>query len=381
MHSGKAWVKFAYIPITLILTFAVVLITILAIHDSSSNSSILEKHNHIYLSRMELAIKPLAKQLKDVELVATQLQQNILNVISDDELLESAKRKKAMEISKDTLHSNFSIFGVYTIFESNKFGTDNKYISNANFGGNEIGRFTPYFTLTDSGRTNTTIEPESSFKFSYKNKLGMDNNHWYSCVFKERAACFIPPHEALVDNKNINLLSIALPIFSHDEVIGVVGVDIRLTNITRLVSLLSDIVFEGGAHLLLTEKNGAVIADSQLTLGNDVPFSRLSDSLQAYEKLIDKDISTSYFDTLNKDLYIQVPIQLMKEKTIFRMFAKIKTKLTIKERLLNINLKPRQLDQLAIYIIIEGLMITILIFIGFKLLNGLKLQLKRKKGR
>lgn len=115
MHSGKAWVKFAYIPITLILTFAVVLITILAIHDSSSNSSILEKHNHIYLSRMELAIKPLAKQLKDVELVATQLQQNILNVISDDELLESAKRKKAMEISKDTLHSNFSIL-VFTQF-------------------------------------------------------------------------------------------------------------------------------------------------------------------------------------------------------------------------------------------------------------------------
>ena len=102
---------------------------------------------------------------------------------------------------------------------------------------------------------------------------------------------------------------------------------------------------------------------------------------RAYEKLIDKDISTSYFDTLNKDLYIQVPIQIMKEKTIFRMFAKIKTKQTIKERLLNINLKPRQLDQLAIYIIIEGLMITILIFIGFKLLNGLKLQLKRKKGR
>lgn len=279
-------------------------------------------------ARMSLVTQSLTNQIMDAKEKALSLREQVTDVFHNDRLLEEDKRYLMTEFSKSTLHASPVILGVYTNFVENALGDDSKFIDREEYASNEKGRFTPYFTVAGDEGTHTQIQTEKDFEVEMTDQFGYADNYWYTCVFKLKRPCLVQPYKDFVQGEEHFMFSLALPVYSLDksEVVGVVGADIALKNVSQIVSLLDQSIFDGNAEITLLNKYGQVLGDSENPDSYGQLISDISSSPEHYKRLSEAGVPGGFTDTDTGEMLIYTPLKLMDSETVLELFAKIPQK-------------------------------------------------------
>jgi methyl-accepting chemotaxis protein len=161
-------------------------------------------------------------------------------------------RGDVMDIMTDALYSNKKLTGVWTVWEPNAFdGKDSGYVNAPYPDG--AGRFVPYF-FKDGDTLN--IEPLASYDDPVEGEyyLGARNSG------KPYAT---DPYPYMVGGREVYIYSIAMPIKKNNAVLGVVGMDIDLNEITNVMN--SGHILEDG-YLFTLSPSGIITTHSNWDL-------------------------------------------------------------------------------------------------------------------
>jgi len=136
-------------------------------------------------------------------------------------------REQANAILRELLEKNTEFLGVWTCWEPDAFdGLDMTFKETK--GHDDTGRFVPYWYRKD-GKIDITALVD------YANKGAGD---YYQLARDSGVETIVEPYEYEVEGRKILLTSVAVPIHDANEerVLGVVGIDIDLNNINKIVT-------------------------------------------------------------------------------------------------------------------------------------------------
>lgn len=276
-------------------------------------------------ARMSLVTEKLLDQIFESKKIAESLVEQVSVVLHNERMLEEDKREQMIKLSKDALHASSVILGIYTNFVEDALGDDSKFIGREDYASNEKGRFTPYFTAAGETGIHTQIMTEKDFEVEETDQFGYEDNHWYTCVFKIKRPCLVQPYKDFVQGKEYFMISLAIPVFSLDkrEVVGVVGVDISLRNISKMLSVLDRTVFNGEAEITLLNKHGQIIGDSDHPKTYGRLIGEVSSTPERYNRLSAAGVPGSVTDPDTGEMLLYTPFKLIDNETVLELFAKI----------------------------------------------------------
>jgi len=222
---------------------------------------------------------------------------------------------------KGALASNQSALGIYAAFLPNALdGADQANRGASDLASNEQGRFAVYWALNAQGQAVEEVLPESMIEDTSPNSTGQPYNSWFTCPIEKQQACLLEPYVDKVDNQDVLMTSIVMPIKFENKVVGVVGLDIALAQIQQKVAAFSEKIADGKGRVLIVSQNKAIVADSLNasnqgrlfadTLGSDNFVEGVSENEQNY--MLTKAIALG--DLATWHIYTEIPKQYIQEQ-------------------------------------------------------------------
>lgn len=150
---------------------------------------------------------------------------------------------------KSTLEKNKDFLGVWSVSEPNALGDkaiQTRYASDYD----QAGRFSLFWARGDNGITTSRIEGTESMKET-------SDFDYYFLPKKSGKETIMNPYFYEIHGKKVLITSLIVPMFVHDQFIGVVGIDVSLDHLNELNSKLK--VYDSGFGVLLSN-NGTFVA-------------------------------------------------------------------------------------------------------------------------
>lgn len=175
-------------------------------------------------------------------------------------------------ILKDVLEDNEHYLAAWTIWEANKFdGKDQNYRNTS--GTDQSGRLIPYWKRTDQGIELSALE-------SYDEEGVGD---YYLLTKKSGKETILDPYKEIINDREVMMTSLVVPIKEKGQVIGAVGIDIDLEKLQAMMDQFK--LFKTGyAHLYSNEGTIVTLPDKS-KIGKNLkevfPSERVSDILAA----------------------------------------------------------------------------------------------------
>ena len=187
---------------------------------------------------------------------------------------------------KRALESNQSALGVYAVFLPNGLdGADKQNEGADDIASNEKGRFAVYWVLNEQGQAVEEVIPEDMINDKSPNSTGQPYNSWFTCPIEQKKGCLLEPYISKVDNKDVLMTSIAMPIKFNGAIVGVVGLDIALADIQTKAEEFATKIASGESRVLIISQDKAVVADSKATSSQGVLFADIIENGQLAEGL------------------------------------------------------------------------------------------------
>lgn len=200
----------------LIAAFAIVIITTSKATEQSANDKALalsQKNGAIIEAKLE-------RYLHFAETMAETMQ-------GYENIDKGSRRDIYNNMLENVLLAHPNVLGVWTCWEPDALdGADNK--NKNKVGSNSNGCFAPYWTQKD-GKTSVTALTD------------YETSDFYVLAKNSGTEKILDPYEYEVDGQSILMTTLAVPIKNNDEVIGVAGIDIALTE-------LQDMIFDQGGY-------------------------------------------------------------------------------------------------------------------------------------
>ncbi len=211
-----------------------------------------------------------ANQIR-VELeVAMEATRGMANMIDGMRGSGGLDRDGANRIMEQTLRGNPNFNGVWGCWEPNGFdGKDRDFASKE--GHDETGRFIPYWRRED-GRI--IYEPLDSYDQD-------GENLWYNIPFKNGKQTLIEPY--FDDQTNKTVLTLAIPLKADGKTVGVVGVDLDMASIDRIIKDMK--LYETGFGKLLSYSGALASHPNRAKIGKQTEEVRSKDGDGFLEKI------------------------------------------------------------------------------------------------
>lgn len=149
----------------------------------------------------------------------------------------AADRKTASAAIKSILEHNSSFWAVWTVWEPDAFDGRDAEFKNTS-GSDDTGRLLPYWKRTDSGLKLSAIKDYDS----------ESDGDFYLLAKNSGKETIIDPYKEIVENKEVMMTSLVVPVEENGKVIGAVGVDIELGKMQEMMKQFK--LYETGyAHL------------------------------------------------------------------------------------------------------------------------------------
>ena len=143
------------------------------------------------------------------------------------------------------LENNENFYGVWMGFESNAFdGLDEEYVNTE--GHDETGRFIPYWDRFEGEVKRHQLE----------NYTSKGEGDYYLSSFESGEEYVLEPFNYSINDQNMLMTSLTVPIKVNDQIIGVVGVDVALEHLQDITNRLE--IYETGFGRLIS--NGGIVA-------------------------------------------------------------------------------------------------------------------------
>jgi len=163
----------------------------------------------------------------------------------------------------DALKARPQLLGVYMSFEPNGLdGQDAEFLDDYVAGSNLHGRFSMYWSQIADGQFQSEMTTEDELADTTPGPSGMPYNSWYTCPLTTAAPCLLDPYLDEVDRRPVLMTSIALPLRDGDQVIGVVGLDIRLATLQSVVEAANRDLYDGHGDIGIVSPTGLIAGHS-----------------------------------------------------------------------------------------------------------------------
>jgi methyl-accepting chemotaxis protein len=222
---------------------------------------------------------------------------------------------------KSAIESNQSAIGIYAVFLPNALdGADEVNKGADDLATNEAGRFAVYWALNDQGKAVEEIMPEEMINDTSPNSTGQPYNSWFTCPIEQKSNCLLEPYIDKVDGKNTLMTSVAMPIKFGDKVVGVIGIDIALSNIQTKAQKFSAKIADGNSRVLIVSEDKSVIADSKNSANQGALFSDIINNTELIEGINENDHSFTLVKRIHLggiaqwSIYTEIPKQYISDE-------------------------------------------------------------------
>lgn len=155
-----------------------------------------------------------------------------------------------------TLNVSRASSAVYALLEPNAFdGADSAFTGRTETGANETGRLATSWTRDAQGKLNHAVVSEAQLKDT-------QINHWYRCVLERNALCVLEPYNYDFPEGSAVVSTLAVPVQVAGRTVGMVGFDMRLDFIQKLLEQANRRLFDGRGELLLVSQEGVIAGHS-----------------------------------------------------------------------------------------------------------------------
>lgn len=172
-------------------------------------------------------------------------------------------REELNEQLKTVLKANSQLLSLYLVFEPDALdGNDVSFKNRTELGSNEVGRFSAYWA--QHGEELTTLVPTEEMLNDETPKLdGSPFNSWFNCPKKNLKPCLMDPYFDASSGQKTLITTLAFPVIEDGRMLGVVGMDISLSNLQQLASHGSQGLYRGEGTISILSPFGLLAAHSR----------------------------------------------------------------------------------------------------------------------
>ncbi|HEJ6362076.1 TPA: methyl-accepting chemotaxis protein [Pseudomonas aeruginosa] len=165
---------------------------------------------------------------------------------------------------RTALAANPEVLGLYVVFEPNALdGKDELFVDQPALGSNDKGRFSLYWAQATPGQLESESMIESELADTSSGPSGAAYNAWYTCPKESGQPCVLDPYFDKVGERQLLMTSIAFPLELDGKVIGVMGLDINLSNLQALSEQGNRELYEGVGQVGILSPAGLFAGNSR----------------------------------------------------------------------------------------------------------------------
>ncbi|QBJ79430.1 chemotaxis protein [Aquitalea sp. USM4] len=170
-------------------------------------------------------------------------------------------RQQLNAILHNVLLSNPEFNGTYSCWEPNAVDGGDAQNATAGNGNNpQTGRFTPYWTRSESG--SIAVQPLVEYDSDALHPNGVPKGGWYAGPKASSKESVLGPLPYIVQGKSVFLATMSVPIIINGKFMGVAGADYNLDFVQKISQETNKTLYEGKGKLLILSDRGLVVADS-----------------------------------------------------------------------------------------------------------------------
>ena len=165
---------------------------------------------------------------------------------------------------RTALAANPEVLGLYVVFEPNALdGKDELFVDQPALGSNDKGRFSLYWAQATPGQLESESMIESELADTSSGPSGAAYNAWYTCPKESAQPCVLDPYFDKVGERQLLMTSIAFPLELDGKVIGVMGLDINLSNLQALSEQGNRELYDGVGQVGILSPAGLFAGNSR----------------------------------------------------------------------------------------------------------------------
>ncbi|KXE42037.1 chemotaxis protein [Pseudomonas aeruginosa] len=165
---------------------------------------------------------------------------------------------------RTALAANPEVLGLYVVFEPNALdGKDELFVDQPALGSNDKGRFSLYWAQATPGQLESESMIESELADTSSGPSGAAYNAWYACPKESGQPCVLDPYFDKVGERQLLMTSIAFPLELDGKVIGVMGLDINLSNLQALSEQGNRELYDGVGQVGILSPAGLFAGNSR----------------------------------------------------------------------------------------------------------------------
>ncbi len=165
---------------------------------------------------------------------------------------------------RTALAANPEVLGLYVVFEPNALdGKDELFVDQPALGSNDKGRFSLYWAQATPGQLESESMIESELADTSSGPSGAAYNAWYTCPKESGQPCVLDPYFHKVGERQLLMTSIAFPLELDGKVIGVMGLDINLSNLQALSEQGNRELYDGVGQVGILSPAGLFAGNSR----------------------------------------------------------------------------------------------------------------------
>ncbi|HLA31176.1 MAG TPA: methyl-accepting chemotaxis protein [Pseudomonas sp.] len=188
------------------------------------------------------------------EMLAHQTASHI--ALAQEEGLFAEERVAVDRDVQTTLKVSRNSYAVYAVLEPNAFdGADSAFSGRTADAANEAGRLATLWSRDAQGKQNHAVIGEAQLKDA-------QTNQWYRCALERNALCVLEPYNHAFPEGRALVTTLAMPVQVAGRAVGMVGFDMRLDFIQKLLVQANSRLFNGRGELLLVSQDGMIAGHS-----------------------------------------------------------------------------------------------------------------------
>ncbi len=165
---------------------------------------------------------------------------------------------------RTALAANPEVLGLYVVFEPNALdGKDELFVDQPALGSNDKGRFSLYWAQATPGQLESESMIESELADTSSGPSGAAYNAWYTCPKESGQPCVLDPYFDKFGERQLLMTSIAFPLELDGKVIGVMGLDINLSNLQALSEQGNRELYDGVGQVGILSPAGLFAGNSR----------------------------------------------------------------------------------------------------------------------
>lgn len=236
---------------------------------SSSNQKIIQKQSadlvgnksqQLLMSTAHTQASIVQKYLDEATYRAEMLAESIIFLqFSAEENFTSSEqlRISISELLKRSVSTFENMHGAFTTFKTDMLDSeDTNYIDAEYVSSNDSGRFAPYWYKNSNNELSLSIKSEQQIVDSTLSENGVAKNQWYHCSINNQKMCVIEPH---TDDGTL-ITTITVPLLKEQEVIGVMGIDLKIALLQKYAQQADQALFDGAGNVSIISNKGILVA-------------------------------------------------------------------------------------------------------------------------